>query len=82
MGTGARQGHVCVSLCACVCARRPTRHVLFSPFLSLSRSLASTVPPRSFSLSLFLFLYFSIFEISLSFFRHVTVSKIDYYLFR
>lgn len=86
MGTGARQGRVCVSLCACVCARRPdtrlTRHVLFSPFLSLSRSLASTVPPRSFSLSLFLFLYFSIFEISLSFFRHVTVSKIDYYLFR
>lgn len=52
MGTGARQGHVCVSLCACVCARRPTRHVLFSPFLSLSHSLASTVPPRSFSLSL------------------------------
>lgn len=56
MGTGARQGRVCVSLCACVCARRPdtrlTRHVLFSPFLSLSRSLASTVPPRSFSLSL------------------------------
>lgn len=59
MGTGARQGHVCVSLCACVCARRPTRHVLFSPFLSLS--LARSHPPYplvpslslSFSLSLF-----------------------------
>ena len=66
MGTGARQGRVCVSLCACVCARRPdtrlTRHVLFSPFLSLSRSLASTVPPRSFSLSLFF--SFSIFRFS------------------
>lgn len=63
MGTGARQGRVCVSLCACVCARRPdtrlTRHVLFSPFLSLS--LARSHPPYplvpslslSFSLSLF-----------------------------
>lgn len=81
MGTGARQGHVCVSLCACVCARRPTRHVLFSPFLSLS--LARSHPPYPLVPSLSLSLSrVSIFEISLSFFRHVTVSKIDYYLFR
>lgn len=81
MGTGARQGRVCVSLCACVCARRPTRHVLFSPFLSLS--LARSHPPYPLVPSLSLSLSrVSIFEISLSFFRHVTVSKIDYYLFR
>lgn len=66
MGTGARQGRVCVSLCACVCARRPdtrlTRHVLFSPFLSLS--LARSHPPYPLVPSLSLFFSFSIFRFS------------------